>query len=203
MEVYPIGNQLTGTLVKPFIGKYDESPIHQSSYYNHSTFAPPPPSDLTYLSQAYPPSFESTYVTHTPPYHHYNQSHYSRVLLTPTAVSENSIKAGNYRTTTGAPANDRDSQFPYPFASASTMPFEKKSDNVPVNILPPTINSIYSPRRQCNDSTLSQQQIPSASGFQSIYQQNSQHDPLQNQLYQNRCGNFIFNILIFELELSS
>jgi hypothetical protein len=192
MTVYPIGNQLTGTFVKPFAGKYDESPIHQSSYYARSTF-PPPTTDLSYLTHAYPPSLESTFVTattHTPTYHHYNQSHYSRVLLTPTAVSENSIRAGNYLTTTGAPANDRDSQsqFPYSFASASTMPVEKKSDNVPFNIgdmnLAPTINSIYSPRH-CSDFPLAQQ-IPSSTGFQSIYQQNSQPSPLEHHDYNNR-----------------
>lgn len=193
MNVYPIENQLTGTFVKPFTGKYDESPIHQSSYYNHPTFADPT-TNLSYLSQAYPPSFESTFVTattHTPTYHHYNQSHYSRVLLTPTAVSENSIKADNYLATTGAPANDRDSQskFPYSFASVSTMPVEKKSDNVPINIgdmnLAPTINSIYTPQRQCSDLPLAQQ-IPSSKGFQSIYQQKSQPSTMENYDYNNR-----------------
>lgn len=140
IAVYPIGNQLTSNFVKPFTAKYDESSIHQSSYYNtnRSTFA----TDLrtSNYQQAYPvlndgntfASNSNITSSHTP---QYNQSHYSRVLLTPasmavssaSAVSENSIKAGNYLMTSTTPTTgavvDVDSklQFSYPSSSSSIL----------------------------------------------------------------------------------
>lgn len=87
-----------GNIQRPFSAKYDESPIHQSSYYTSkaSAFV----TDLrpsNYLLNA--PSYISMSSTSPITTHTYqnNQSLYREVPLTSTAIAENSIISSNYR----------------------------------------------------------------------------------------------------------
>ncbi|CAG9807538.1 unnamed protein product [Chironomus riparius] len=99
-SVYSLPQNLKtiGNIQRPFTAKYDESPIHQSSYYTSkaSAFV----TDLrpsNYLLNA--PSYISMSSTSPITTHTYqnNQSLYREVPLTSTAIAENSIISSNYR----------------------------------------------------------------------------------------------------------
>ncbi|XP_070505739.1 myb-like protein Z [Chironomus tepperi] len=98
-SVYSLPQNLKtiGNIQRPFTAKYDESPIHQSSYYmsKASAFV----TDLrpsNYLLNA--PSYISISSTSPITTHTYqnNQSMFREVPLTSTAIAENSIISSNY-----------------------------------------------------------------------------------------------------------
>jgi hypothetical protein len=188
----PTANVNPNQFAGPFARRYEESPIHQSSYYepiargydiesNHSRsarFAALPPPYVNYPSLNYPLCHQS-----------------SPFGAMPTMLADNSIKSSNYRTT-GAIIEPQLSYLPHrvrcddsTLAPQYQQPFEsesfRRSDSVinKADVNPPTtINSIYSQQPASRHTPwLFDEKLTAPTSSSSIYQRNNV--PLGNHNY--------------------